>query len=774
MGLQNFIPGYYFDSTHSDCVAILLKKLLFPTVFLFLSGQLVAQSTLESQAEFNVQTGRLCFPVLLEDDDMSYDICMQLQSGEQGFEFGLVSAVDRSGSLPNIATYSQQQGLLIPSVRFSNGTYYANVAFSAFLEAGSGDVVFAVTGGDKVGNLDGHSIARVWNEALLNGIRNDFARPTVHSRNLFHTSAMMYDLWAVFDETADTYLLDKTLNGYTCALGSFPVPADVKAAREEAISFAAYRLLSHRFANAPGADIVTEDFDNTLAALGYDRNFVSTDYASGSAAALGNHMAECVISYGLQDGANEGNGYALRNYEPVNDPLAPTQKGNITLTNPDRWQPLSFDEFRDQSGNIFFGETPEFVGPEWGMVLPFSLKTEDLSIYKRGGADWWVYFDPGEPPFIDDVILGLPRGEYYKWGFQLVSLWSSHLDPDDGVLWDISPASIGNIQEFPQTLGQYKNFYNEETGGDPSPGHSINPVTGEPYAPQLVPRGDYARVLAEFWADGPDSETPPGHWFTILNYVSDHPLLEKRFGGEGEVLDDLEWDVKAYFTLGGAMHDTAITAWGIKGWYDYIRPISAIRYMADQGQSSESQAADYSDEGIQLIPGFIERVEAGDSLAGENDEHVGKIKLFAWRGPDYVEDPETDYAGVGWILAENWWPYQRPSFVTPPFAGYVSGHSTFSRAAAHVLTMLTGDEYFPGGLGEFVAKKNEFLVFEEGPSVDVVLQWATYQDASDQTSLSRIWGGIHPPADDIPGRLIGDMVGPEAFEFAVQYFTGQQ
>jgi len=58
--------------------------------------------------------------------------------------------------------------------------------------------------------------------------------------------------------------------------------------------------------------------------------------------------------------------------------------------------------------------------------------------------------------------------------------------------------------------------------------------------------------------------------------------------------------------------------------------------------------------------------------------------------------------------------------------------------------------------------------------VDVVLQWATYQDASDQTSLSRIWGGIHPPADDIPGRLIGDMVGPEAFEFAVQYFTGQQ
>ena len=224
--------------------------------------------------------------------------------------------------------------------------------------------------------------------------------------------------------------------------------------------------------------------------------------------------------------------------------------------------------------------------------------------------------------------------------------------------------------------------------------------------------------------------------------------------------------------MGGAMHDSAITAWGIKGWYDYIRPISAIRYMAERGQSSDMSAIHYDPEGIQLIPGFIEQVQTGDSLAGSNEENVGKIKLYAWRGPDFVADPETDFAGVGWILAEEWWPYQRPSFVTPPFAGYISGHSTFSRSAAHVMTLLTGDEYFPGGIGEFTAEKNNFLVFEEGPSVDVVLQWATYKDASDQTSLSRIWGGIHPPADDIPGRRIGDIVGPEAFSWAERYFDG--
>ena len=86
--------------------------------------------------------------------------------------------------------------------------------------------------------------------------------------------------------------------------------------------------------------------------------------------------------------------------------------------------------------------------------------------------------------------------------------------------------------------------------------------------------------------------------------------------------------------------------------------------------------------------------------------------------------------------------------------------------------MMTGSEYFPGGLGEFRAKANEFLVFEDGPSVDVVLQWATYKDASDQTSLSRIWGGIHPPADDLTGRIIGAKIAIDSFEL-VETFFGQ-
>ena len=145
--------------------------------------------------------------------------------------------------------------------------------------------------------------------------------------------------------------------------------------------------------------------------------------------------------------------------------------------------------------------------------------------------------------------------------------YAAALDPDVGVMKDISPRSFGG----------------NSLGANDGHGYAVNPVTGKPYEPNIVKRGDWARVIAEFWADGPDSETPPGHWNTLANYVTDHPLLERRLGGDGPVLDPLEWDVKLYLALNGAVHDAAVCAWGLKGHYDYVRPITAIRYMADWG-----------------------------------------------------------------------------------------------------------------------------------------------------------------------------------------------
>lgn len=612
-----------------------------------------------------------------------------------------------------------------------------------------------------------HNIARQWNEMLLESIRKDFARPTVHARNLWHTSVAMYDAWAAMDGQC-TYLLGQTVAGYTCPFSGIPTPADLAAARDTAITFASYRILSHRFQNSPNAALLQQGYDVHMAALGMDPLFTSQDYTTGSAAALGNYIAQCIIDFGLQDGSNEINDYVNQFYLPVNPLLSVDDPGNPNIIDINRWQPLLLDIFIDQSGNEIPGESPEFLSPEWGQVPDFALEESDKTTYNRDGFDYHVYHDPGGPPL--HQMDGLGDTELFRWGYTTVINWSSHLDPTDGVMIDISPASNGN-RTLPNTFADFPAFYDQLNGGMPSPGHAVNPVTGLPYDPQMVPRGDYARVLAEFWADGPDSETPPGHWFTVANYVSDHPMLEKRYKGEGPILDDMEWDVKLYFVLSGAVHDCAVTSWGMKGWYDYGRPISAIRAMADLGQSSEPASPNYHAGGLPLIPGYIELVQVGDPLAGASNEHVDKIKVYSWKGHKYINNVDTDEAGVDWILAENWEPYQRPSFVTPPFAGYISGHSTFSRAAAEVLTAYTGSAYFPGGLGEFFAPANEFLVFEDGPSVDITLQWATYRDAADESGLSRIWGGIHPPADDVPGRKIGEIIGLDAMAKAHAFFN---
>ena len=88
---------------------------------------------------------------------------------------------------------------------------------------------------------DTRSVARVWNEALLDAIRRDTPAPTVHARNLFHVSAAMWDAWAAYEPGADGYFVDEKLGD-----------ADVQAAREAAISYAAYRVLLHRYSIADG------------------------------------------------------------------------------------------------------------------------------------------------------------------------------------------------------------------------------------------------------------------------------------------------------------------------------------------------------------------------------------------------------------------------------------------------------------------------------------------------------------------------------------------
>ncbi|MFM9985966.1 MAG: T9SS type A sorting domain-containing protein [Flavobacteriales bacterium] len=629
-------------------------------------------------------------------------------------------------------------------------------------------LVWAFLGGITL-SWSQQSVARQWDEVMLNCIRKDGARPTVQAHRLCHAGIVMWDAWAVYDDNSQPFLLGNTWGGFTVPFDGIAIPEDVQAAQEECISYAMYRFLLTRYAGVPAGNLATvQGYINTLmTSLEYDPAITSTDYSDGDPAKLGNYIAAQMQLYALQDGSNMGNNYANQYYQPVNGQLQPQLPGNPNCYDPNRWQTLCLNLQCDQAFPdtcVIIPCSAPALTHEFGNVNPFCMTETDLTIHQRDGHDWLVYHDPGPPPLLDvNVQTGLE--DPYKWGYVLNSVWHSMHTTEDGVMIDISPNSIGNVLTYPQSVAEYPSFYDMFNGGDTGEGYDINPATGMPYPEQIVPRGDYTRVLSEYWADGPQSETPPGHWFKLINEVNDHPDHQNLWEGQGELIDDLEWDVRCYFTLGGGILDAAIACWGAKGYYDYTRPIMAIRAMCDFGQSTDSQLPNYHPAGIPLLPGFVELVETGDPLAGDNDENVGKIKLYTWSGPE----PATGQNGVQWILGENWWTYQRHTFVTPPFAGYYSGHSTYSRTAAEILTLITGDEYFPGGMGEFVAQPNAYLLADAGPSVEVKLQWAKYRDASDQCSLSRIFGGLHPPQDDIPGRMVGSVVGPEAFNKASDF-----
>ena len=574
----------------------------------------------------------------------------------------------------------------------------------------------------------GQSVARVWDEQILALIRQVVPAPTVHARNLFHVSAAMWDAWAAYDPAADGFFVKEKRTA-----------SDAKAARETAMSYAAYRILLWRYGTVADLATASDELAATMQSLCLRTDFASTD--GESAAALGNRIAAAALEFGRADGALEDERYKDPSYTSVNEPLEVAKPGT-DMADPNHWQPLSLEEQISQNGIPIPGAIQSFIGPHWGHVASFALPESDQG----------TPIDPGPPP-----LLGQATDAEFKAEAVEIIRRSSQLDPSDGVTLDIGPGALGG----------------NSLGANDGQGHDLNPATGKPYEPDVVLRADYARALAEYWADGPKSETPPGHWNVIANQVADSPGFVARIGGVGPEVDRLEWDVKLYFALNAAVHDAAIATWGVKGFYDSPRPISMIRYMGGKGQSSDASGPAYHPEGLPLEPNLVEVITPESSAPGQRHAelagHVGEIAIRAWRG--FPKDPKAETSGVGWIRAVDWVPYQRSTFVTPAFAGYPSGHSTFSRAAAEVMTAFTGSEFFPGGLSTWSVEPGG-LIHEKGPATEITIEWATYFDAADQAGISRLFMGIHVPTDDLEGRKIGATCGKDAVALALKHFDG--
>jgi hypothetical protein len=96
------------------------------------------------------------------------------------------------------------------------------------------------------------------------------------------------------------------------------------------------------------------------------------------------------------------------------------------------------------------------------------------------------------------------------------------------------------------------------------------------------------------------------------------------------------------------------------------------------------------------------------------------------------------------------------SFIgTPPFPDYVSGHSTFSGAAATILAMYYGTDSIGFGTGS-----------DSFPGV--TRQFASFSAAASEAAVSRLYGGIHFRAANDDGLAGGIAIGEWAFTHFMQ------
>ena len=230
------------------------------------------------------------------------------------------------------------------------------------------------------------------------------------------------------------------------------------------------------------------------------------------------------------------------------------------------------------------------------------------------------------------------------------------------------------------------------------------------------------KAIVEFMRDGPRSTGQSGHWLKFAQAVSRRDR------------NDIDKDVKLFFAVGTVCFDAFIAAWEAKRFYDSSRPWTLVRHYY-KGQ-----------------------------------------KVTGWAGPG---------KGVVEMPAEQWHPYSPYNFITPPFPGYVSGHSTVSAAAAKVLELFTGSDRFgeteKRKAGELTEAEYECKIIQmklgQSPTdaaltCDVALDLPTFTATAEMAGISRVMGGYHIQADNVAGLELGRKVANYVYPKTQAYFYG--
>jgi hypothetical protein len=525
-----------------------------------------------------------------------------------------------------------------------------------------------------------------WNNTALAEVRLSKSLrngPPIVARALAIAHTCMYDAWAAYDGVA---VATTDINGSRRR----PPAEHTDANKAKAISFAAYLCLRNLYPDGSLPPTSAQPSVRLNAALVKHGYALAETCASEEAcrksdpttpAGIGNIAAQAVIDVRRHDGSNQYGDLTAPCPVPTPSPLPCAATAN--------------------------GQTSKHQTPSPGEVWAY---TDYI------GADYDPYV-PTNPlmGYCNALVAVCERQDIVDpnhWQPLIFSNGQACLDANAGTEetcpgiqvfiaphWArVTPFALTSADQFDNRLtvpppdylknhGQYQKDVNEMIK----------------FSRDLTTRH---KVIVEYWADGPASELPPGHWGLFAQFVS----KRDQHG--------IDQDVKMFFAMHNASFDAGIVAWHIKRKYNGVRPITAIRFTK-RGQT-----------------------------------------IRAWGGPGHLTEN---------IPGEKWSPYNPGTNLTPPFPGYFSGHSVFSRSSATVLQMFTGSDVFgfstviPTGFGR---------VEPDIPPAPMTLSYATFDDAANEAGLSRLFGGIHFSDDNTTAQSVGRLIGQQAWEKAQTYFNG--
>jgi hypothetical protein len=523
-----------------------------------------------------------------------------------------------------------------------------------------------------------------WNAAALAEVRLSRSLrngPPIVARALAIAHTCMYDAWAAYDAVA-------VGTTDTAGLRRRAEEERTDANKAKAISFAAYRCLRNLYPDgslAPSLVQPSVRLKEMLRSLGYDpaEACIAGEECRepDAAAGIGNTAAQAVIDARRQDGSNQ---YGDLPPAPCPVPTpwphpCPAVAYGQTSQNPSRTGAYS--------DYVVHGAYEPYVplNPLMGYCNPLVDVCQRQEIVD---PNHW------QPLIYDAGQLCLDSGLGNEETCPLIQVFvAPH--------WErVTPFALTSASQFDDVLTVPPPDFLKNAGQYQA---DVNDMI------QFSRSLDLQRkLIVEYWADGPSSELPPGHWGLFAQFVSQR---------DNHTIDQ---DAKMFFAMHNASFDAGIVAWHIKRLYNGVRPITAIRF-AKRGQT-----------------------------------------INAWGGPGRPVEP---------IPGEKWSPYNPGSNLTPPFPGYFSGHSVFSRSSATVLSLFTGSDHFGFStvLGPCFGQVERLLC---DPPQTVTFSYVTFDDAANEAGMSRLYGGIHFADDNTTAQHVGYLIGVQAWSKASTLFNG--